>query len=126
VLSLGGAPGIRSRRWAGATGSPEQVDAANNAELIRRLRGAPEHKRRARYRAVLVYCPTPGAVPQVFEGVAHGTIVEEPRGSDGFGYDPHFLSDDLERTFGEAAPGEKDRVSHRGRALAELVRALPA
>jgi XTP/dITP diphosphohydrolase len=126
VLSLGGAPGIRSRRWAGATGSPEQVDAANNAELIRRLRGAPEHKRRARYRAVLVYYPTPGAVPQVFEGVAHGTIVEEPRGSDGFGYDPHFLSDDLERTFGEAAPGEKDRVSHRGRALAELVRALPA
>ena len=126
ILSLGGAPGVRSKRWAGASGSSEQVDAANNAELIRRLRGAPEIKRRARYRAVLVYLPAPGAVPQVFEGVANGSIVEESRGTDGFGYDPYFLSDDLEKTFGEATPEEKDRVSHRGRALAELVKALPA
>ena len=126
VLSLGGAPGVRSKRWAGASGTTEQVDAANNAELLRRLRGAPEIKRRARYRAVLVYLPSPTAVPRVFEGVANGTIVEEARGSSGFGYDPHFFSDDLEKTFGEATPEEKDAVSHRGRALAELIRALPA
>jgi XTP/dITP diphosphohydrolase len=124
VLSLGGAPGVRSKRWAGASGSAEQVDAANNAELLRRLRGAPEIKRRARYRAVLVYLASPTAVPQVFEGVANGAIVEDPRGTGGFGYDPYFLSDDLEKTFGEATPDEKDRVSHRGRALAALVDAL--
>ena len=124
VLSLGGAPGVRSKRWAGASGSIEQVDAANNAELLRRLRGAPEIKRRARYRAVLVYLPTPHAVPQVFEGTANGAIVEEARGTGGFGYDPYFLSDDLDKTFGEATPEEKDAVSHRGRALAALIAAL--
>ena len=124
VLSLGGAPGVRSKRWAGASGTTEQVDAANNAELLRRLRGAPEIKRRARYRAVLVYLPAPTAVPQVFEGVANGAIVEEPCGTEGFGYDPYFLSDDLEKTFGEATPEEKDAVSHRGRALAALIEAL--
>jgi XTP/dITP diphosphohydrolase len=126
VLSLGGAPGVRSKRWAGASGSPDQVDAANNAELLRRLRGAPDSKRRARYRAVLVYLPAPGAVPQVFEGVSNGSIAEEARGTAGFGYDPYFVSDELEKTFGEAAPEEKDRVSHRGRALAELIKVLPA
>lgn len=124
VLALGGAPGVRSRRWAGATGTTAQVDAANNAELARRLRGAPEIKRRARYRCVLVYLPTPAAVPQVFEGVANGSILEEPRGTGGFGYDPYFLSDDLDKSFGDATPGEKDRVSHRGRALAALIESL--
>lgn len=124
VLSLGGAPGVRSRRWAGASGTTAQVDAANNAELVRRLRGAPEIKRRARYRCVLVYLPTPGAVPQVFEGVANGSILEEPRGTGGFGYDPYFLSDDLDKSFGEATPEEKDAVSHRGRALAALIQSL--
>ena len=124
VLSLGGAPGVRSKRWAGASGTSEQVDAANNAELLRRLRGAPEMKRRARYRAVLVFLPAPNAVPQVFEGAANGAIVEAGRGTGGFGYDPYFLSDDLEKTFGEATPEQKDAVSHRGRALAELIKAL--
>lgn len=126
VLSLGGAPGVRSRRWAGASGTTEQVDAANNAELLRRLRGAPAIKRRARYRCVLVYLPTPASVPQVFEGLASGSILEDARGKGGFGYDPYFLSDDLEKSFGEATPEEKNSVSHRGRALAELVKALPA
>jgi XTP/dITP diphosphohydrolase len=124
VFALGGAPGVRSRRWAGATGSGEEVDAANNAELLRRLRGAPEPRRRARYRCVLVLLRGPGAVPQVFEGVATGRILEAPRGSGGFGYDPLFLSDDLGRTFGEVSPDEKDAVSHRGRALRALAEAL--
>jgi XTP/dITP diphosphohydrolase len=124
VFSLGGAPGVRSRRWAGASGTPEQVDVANNAELQRRLRGAPEIKRRARYRAVLVYLPVPNAVPQVFEGVANGVILEQPRGTGGFGYDPYFLSDDLEKTFGEATAGEKDQASHRGQALRALLEYL--
>jgi XTP/dITP diphosphohydrolase len=124
VFALGGAPGVRSRRWAGASGSALQVDAANNAELLRRLRGAPEPRRRARYRCVLVLLRAPSAVPEIFEGVCGGRILEEPRGDRGFGYDPLFFSDELGRTFGEASPEEKDAVSHRGRALRALADAL--
>jgi len=124
VFALGGAPGVRSRRWAGATGTAEEIDAANNAELRRRLRGASDERRRARYRCVLVLLREPGAVPEVFEGVCAGRILETPRGDGGFGYDPLFLSDDLGRTFGEATAAEKDAVSHRGRALRALADAL--
>jgi XTP/dITP diphosphohydrolase len=124
VFALGGAPGVRSRRWAGVTGSDAEVDAANNAELLRRLLGASEARRRARYRCVLVYLPRPGAVPRVFEGTCGGLVLEAPRGTGGFGYDPLFLSDDLGRTFGEATAEEKDAVSHRGRALRVLAEAL--
>ena len=124
VFSLGGEPGVRSRRWSGAEGSVEQVEAANNAMLLRRLGGAGEARRRARYRCVLVYLHDPGAIPQVIEGMCAGRILETPRGSEGFGYDPLFLSDDLNKTFGEATPTEKDAVSHRGRALQALASAL--
>jgi XTP/dITP diphosphohydrolase len=124
VLSLGGAPGVRSRRWAAASGSDAEVDAANNAELIRRLAGATGARRSARYRCILAYLATAGAVPQLFEGTCTGRIAEEPSGEEGFGYDPYFRSDDLGKTFGEAAPDEKDRVSHRGRALRALAKAL--
>ena len=126
VFALGGAPGVRSRRWAGVTGSGPEVDAANNAELLRRLLGAPEARRRARYRCVLVYLAQAGAVPRVFEGACGGLVLQAPRGEGGFGYDPLFLSDELGRTFGEATAEEKDAVSHRGRALRALVEALGA
>jgi XTP/dITP diphosphohydrolase len=123
VFALGGEPGVRSRRWAGAEGAPEQVDAANNAELLRRLLGAPEPRRRARYRCVLVYLREPTTVPEVFEGSCSGRILDAPVGTGGFGYDPLFFSDELGKTFGEATPAEKDAVSHRGRAFHELVSA---
>jgi XTP/dITP diphosphohydrolase len=121
VSALGGAPGVRSRRWAGATGSAAEVDAANNAELLRRLAGAPPERRRARYRCVLVLMPRVGGIPEAFEGMCAGSIITEPRGTRGFGYDPLFLSDDLGRTFGEAPGAEKDRISHRGRAVQALI-----
>jgi XTP/dITP diphosphohydrolase len=124
VFALGGAPGVRSKRWAGATGSAAEVDAANNAELLRRLQGAPEAKRRARYRCVVAFVPEPGAVPEIFEGETRGLILESPRGDGGFGYDPLFFSDDLGKTLGEASPEEKDRVSHRGRAIRALITRL--
>ena len=126
VFSLGGAPGVRSRRWAGASGPRQAVDAANNAELLRRLRGAAEPRRRARYRCVLVLLRDPSAVPQTFEGVCSGRILEAPAGSGGFGYDPLFFSDELGRSFGQATAEEKDAVSHRGRALRSLADALRA
>jgi XTP/dITP diphosphohydrolase len=124
VLSLGGAPGVRSRRWAGAVGTEAQVDAANNAELVRRLAGAAGPRRGARYRCVLVYLMHAGVVPVTFEGTCAGRILEAPRGDGGFGYDPYFFSEELGKTFGEATPEEKDRVSHRGRALRALVESL--
>jgi XTP/dITP diphosphohydrolase len=126
VFSLGGQPGVRSKRWANAAGSPKQVDAANNAELLRRLSGATEKRRRARYRCVLVLLRTANAFPEVFEGQCGGAILEEARGSGGFGYDPLFLSDELGKTFGEASGEEKDRISHRGKALALMVEKLKA
>jgi len=121
VLMLGGAPGVRSKRWAGATGTPAAVDAANSAELLRRLHGAPTTKRSARYRCVLVYLQAPNAIPVVVEGQTAGRILEVAEGSNGFGYDPLFWSADLGKSFGMASPVEKDGVSHRGRALAKLV-----
>lgn len=126
VLALGGAPGVHSKRWAGASGDGPQVDAANNAELLRRLAGAPERQRVARYRCVLVYLQAQGAAPTVCQGDCTGRILEAPRGNAGFGYDPLFYSDELGKTFGEASPEEKDRVSHRGRALRALARSLAA
>ena len=124
VLSLGGAPGVRSRRWAGATGTEAQVDAANNAELLRRLAGAAGPRRGACYRCVLVYLAHAGVVPLSFDGTCAGRILEAPRGDGGFGYDPYFFSEELGKTFGEASPEEKDRVSHRGRALRALLESL--
>ena len=124
VLMLGGAPGVRSKRWAGATGSDAQVDAANNAELLRRLLGAPAAKRGARYRCVLVYLPTASAIPVIVSGETAGRILEAPEGTNGFGYDPYFWSADLGKSFGLATAAEKDGVSHRGRALAKLVDVL--
>jgi len=124
VFSLGGLPGVRSKRWAGLTGPTLEVDKANNAELLRRLAGAPESRRRARYRCVLVLLRSASAMPEVFEGVCGGRILEEPRGTGGFGYDPLFLCDALDKTFGEAAAEEKDRVSHRGQALEKLLQRL--
>jgi XTP/dITP diphosphohydrolase len=124
VMALGGAPGVRSKRWAGASGSPAEVDSANNAELLRRLAGAPEAKRVARYRCVLVFLRSASAVPIVSHGDCTGRILEAPRGSGGFGYDPLFFSDELGKTFGEATAAEKDRVSHRGRALRAFAQIL--
>jgi XTP/dITP diphosphohydrolase len=124
VFSLGGAPGVRSRRWAGAQGTPDEVDSANNAQLLKRLKGALAVRRRARYRCVLVYLPDVDAVPETFIGTCNGRILEQARGSGGFGYDPLFLSDELNKSFGEATDEEKDAVSHRGRALRALVAAL--
>jgi XTP/dITP diphosphohydrolase len=102
------------------------VDAANNAELLRRLTDVPESRRVARYRCVLVYLKSAGSVPIVSHGDCTGRILEAPRGNGGFGYDPLFFSDELGKTFGEATAEEKDRVSHRGRALRAFAQALKA
>ena len=123
VFALGGAPGVRSRRFAPPA---SDQDAANNALLLRKLEGATPERRRARYRSVIVFLENPDAIPHAFEGSCTGTILHGPRGEGGFGYDPLFLSDELGKTFGEATPNEKHAVSHRGRALRALLAWLAA
>jgi XTP/dITP diphosphohydrolase len=128
VLSLGGAPGVRSKRFApnaaALTGKP--LDEANNAELLRRLLGAATPRRRAAYVCVAVLLRSPGAMPEAFTGRCWGFVLEAPRGTGGFGYDPLFFHEGLGKAFGEATPQEKHGVSHRGAAFRELAAALTA
>ncbi|HEX9729781.1 MAG TPA: non-canonical purine NTP pyrophosphatase [Gemmatimonadales bacterium] len=121
VFALGGEPGVRSRRFALPTADPNDQDEANNNELLRRLAGAPEARRRGRYRCVVVFLDRHDGVPHVFEGACAGRILDRRMGSGGFGYDPLFFADDLGKSFGDASQQEKDSVSHRGRAFRALV-----
>jgi XTP/dITP diphosphohydrolase len=123
VDALGGAPGIYSARYAGAGAG----DAANNAKLIAALASVPIEQRRARYRCVLVYLDGPeDPSPLRSEGVWEGCILDAPRGSHGFGYDPHFWVPELGMTAAELDPEEKNRHSHRGKALRTLREQLGA
>jgi XTP/dITP diphosphohydrolase len=126
VLSLGGAPGVRSKRFApgGAQLTGRGLDAANNAELLRRLLGADEPRRRACYVCVALLVRRPGAAPEAYTGRCWGRILAEPRGAGGFGYDPLFFHEGLGKTFGEATAEEKHGVSHRGEAFRLLAAAL--
>ena len=123
VDALGGAPGIYSARYAGAGAG----DAANNAKLIAALAGVPIEQRRARYRCVLVYLDGPeDPSPLRSEGVWEGCILDAPRGSHGFGYDPYFWVPELGMTAAELDPEKKNRHSHRGKALRALREQLGA
>lgn len=115
VDALGGAPGVRSARFGG----PGLGDGERIAHLLDRLRHVPLPQRTARFVSTVVVAAPSGAVA-TFQGRTEGTILLGPRGDDGFGYDPVFRSSDLGVTFGEATVAEKQRVSHRGRALAAL------
>jgi len=121
VDALDGAPGVYSARFAGADAN----DAANNALLVEKLRTVPAAKRGARYRAVIVlmrHAADPS--PLICEGSWEGVIQLQPAGDGGFGYDPYFFLPDLGCTSAELSTAEKNRLSHRGRALAELKRKL--
>jgi XTP/dITP diphosphohydrolase len=122
VDALGGAPGARSGRWAGADGSG--ADAANNALLLEKLAAVPEQRRAARYRCVVAFLAVPSGVPEIVEATCEGFILPEPRGQGGFGYDPLFYSAELQMSFAEAPPAAKHRVSHRGRAFRALIEVL--
>jgi len=128
VLSLGGAPGVRSKRFAPDAGrlTGRALDEANNVELLRRLHGADEKRRRACYVCVALLVRRLGAPAEAFTGRCWGRVLEEPRGTGGFGYDPLFFHEGLGKTFGEATAEEKHGVSHRGAAFSELAAALVA
>ena len=122
VLALGGAPGVRSRRWSGGGGLAGLAqDEANNARLVAEL--TPLSDRRARYVCAAAFVGPDSEL--VRRGETAGKIVLTPRGLGGFGYDPHFECADLGgRTFGECDVAEKALVSHRGRAVRALIAAL--
>jgi XTP/dITP diphosphohydrolase len=113
VDALNGAPGVRSARFAGDTAG----DADNNRLLIEKLRG--EKNRSARYVCVIALAESGKAI-RAFRGEVEGIIIDEPRGTNGFGYDPYFFYAPFELTFAQATPEQKLTVSHRGRALAKM------
>lgn len=115
VVALGGAPGVRSARYAG----DGAADAANVARLLNALRDVPASARQAAFRCALALASPDGEVVEV-AGRCEGTIAFAPRGSGGFGYDPVFVDVATGRTFAELTADEKNARSHRGRALAAL------
>ena len=120
VDALQGAPGVHSAYWAGTEGSRAERDARNNAKLVAALRGVPAERRRARFVCTMCVATPDGAVLVETRGEFEGTIVDEARGSHGFGYDPHLWLADRGMTSAELAPDEKNALSHRGRAVRRL------
>lgn len=123
VRAIGGAPGVRSKRWSGRTDvSGQDLDDANNRKLLEALRGVDD--RAARYVCAAAYRGRAGEF--VVRGETEGEIVLSPAGTEGFGYDPYFLSAELGATFGATGREEKEGVSHRGRAFRALIAQLMA
>jgi XTP/dITP diphosphohydrolase len=115
VDALGGAPGVMSARYGGEDGNA----ALNLAKLLEELRDVPADRRAARFRCVMVLAG-PDGEEVVSEGACEGRIGFEPAGEKGFGYDPVFVPDGYGETFAQLASSEKNRISHRGRALASM------
>lgn len=115
VDALDGAPGVLSARYAGEGCSYED----NNRKVLEGLKGVPEEQRTARFICCAVFAPLIGP-PRVEVGKIEGRIALEPRGDKGFGYDPIFIPEGHDLTFGEMDPAEKNAISHRGRAFLKL------
>lgn len=121
---LGGAPGIHSARYSG----PEADDVRNNEKLLRALEGVPWERRTARFVCALALArpSAKGGGEWIFRGECKGWIAFEPKGENGFGYDPVFFYPPFGKTFGEVDRETKGSVSHRGKALKKLREALPS
>lgn len=116
VEALGGAPGVRSARYAG----DEHDFDRNNELLLKNMEG--QQNRKARFRTVI--CLLLGGEEHLFEGIVEGEIIPEMRGVKGFGYDPMFIPENMGRTFAEMSAEEKNGISHRGRAVEKLAEFL--
>jgi len=121
VDALGGAPGIHSARYAG----PGATDADNNRKLLKALEGLPEEQRGARFWCLLVYLRHPeDPTPIICQGSWEGRILTEARGNNGFGYDPLFFVPEESCCSAELSKEQKNRLSHRGKAMAALLQRL--
>jgi XTP/dITP diphosphohydrolase len=123
VEALGGAPGVYSARYAGGTGSGN--DVRNYEKILAELGNVPDEKRGARFVCCMALAFPDGMV-RTFIGYAKGCIVREPKGKTGFGYDPVFIPEGYKITFAEMPGEEKDKLSHRGKALEKLADFLSA
>jgi XTP/dITP diphosphohydrolase len=119
VDALGGAPGVRSARYGG----PGLDSAGRNRKLLQALRGVAEAERTARFRCVLALARA-GRTLATFEGVVEGRILDEPRGENGFGYDPLFFHPPSGCTTAELSTARKRLISHRGKAIEAFLEAL--
>jgi XTP/dITP diphosphohydrolase len=122
VDALQGAPGIYSARYAGEPGNDER----NNAKLMHELANVPEAKRTAHYVCSVALSDPSGQVRLQVEATCGGRIIMEPRGTNGFGYDPYFLVPEYHRTFGELDAAVKRHISHRARAFERFIPKLLA
>jgi XTP/dITP diphosphohydrolase len=134
VDALNGAPGVHSARFAALDKSENSPDADNNSKLLHLLKDVPVEKRTARFRCVIAFVPLSrgkieSASPvcfaeefaaQIFDGACEGKIIFEPRGQNGFGYDPLFVPDGFDQTFAELGEDVKNQLSHRAKALQKL------
>jgi len=123
VDALDGAPGVRSARFAGVDGDRAEVDRANNRLLIDRLAGVPADDRAARFVCAMVLADADRLLAEA-RGTLEGRIIDQPRGRNGFGYDPHFWLADRQCTVAELPPEQKNAISHRGRAARLLLEKL--
>jgi XTP/dITP diphosphohydrolase len=136
VDALNGAPGVHSARFAALDATENSPDKDNNAKLLRLLKGVPEAKRAARFRCVIALTPVssqkvesaspvcyadePEWPTQLFDGACEGKIIHEPRGENGFGYDPLFMPMGFDQTYAELGDEVKNKLSHRAKALEKL------
>ena len=125
VDALNGTPGVHSARFAAPDKNENSPDADNNAKLLRRLKNVPAEKRAARFRCVIALVRIGNRKseignPELFDGVCEGKILFEPRGQNGFGYDPLLVPDGFEKSFAELGEDVKNNLSHRARALEKL------
>jgi XTP/dITP diphosphohydrolase len=119
VDALGGQPGVYSARYAG----PKADDDANNRKLILELASVPADRRTGRFRCVIVVAQG-GKVLADFAGTVEGRLQWEPKGSEGFGYDPLFVPDGYEQSFAEMGPVVKNKISHRANAMEQVAQWL--
>ncbi|MHC4995460.1 MAG: RdgB/HAM1 family non-canonical purine NTP pyrophosphatase [Planctomycetota bacterium] len=124
VDALDGKPGVLSARFAGLEGPRNVVDKANNTKLIDAIADLPREQRTARFVCVMALC-APNRTLAIARGVVEGLILTEPRGENGFGYDPLFLLPERGCTSAELSDEQKNAVSHRGQATRRLSRMLP-
>ncbi len=116
IDALGGAPGVRSARYATLTEHGNSDPVANNALVLQRMKGVPDDKRTGRFVCVIAIARD-GRTIAIFRGQAEGRILRELRGTGGFGYDPLFYFPAHKKTFAQLTPAEKSEVSHRGQAF---------
>lgn len=124
VDALGGAPGVRSARYAGVGATRSERDRANNERLLRAIADVPPAKRTARFVCAMCVADPDGSVIAEAEGTFDGVITDQPAGSNGFGYDPLLYLPDEGCTSAELTPDEKNARSHRGEAVRAIARLL--